>query len=115
MFYKSDYHREQTEKLLGKLGKSSIESDKEYGILAYIIGATYKADQLGKAIDSNGNIDVDKAYEIMGVFSSAEKDMIRFAFQLFNSSIDNITLSDVFHSLDADNTRIIKQAIDFMY
>ena len=51
----------------------------------------------------------------MGVFSSSEKNMIRFALQCFNSSIDDIKLADIMYSLDNENVKVIKQAIDLLW
>ncbi|GAF66428.1 hypothetical protein BTS2_3329 [Bacillus sp. TS-2] len=115
IFYKSDYHEEQTKLLLNKFDKPSIKSDLEYGVLAYIIGATFKAKNIESTIDNEGSIDLEQLYEIMAVFSSSEKNMIRFSLQCFNKSIDNITLSEVMHGLDDDNVKVIKQAIELLW
>ncbi|GAB2560880.1 hypothetical protein [Gracilibacillus alcaliphilus] len=70
---------------------------------------------MAKAIDVEGSLDVGELYEIMGVFSSSDKNMIRFALQCFNSSIDDIKLADVMHGLDGQNIKVIKQAIDLLW
>lgn len=114
MYFKSDYHEEQTKMLLKKFRKSDVLQDIEYGSFAYIVGATYKAEKIAETIDEEG-IDLDKLYEIIGVFSSSEQGMIRFALQCFNSSIDDIKLSDVMRPLDDENTKVIKQAIEIRY
>lgn len=115
VYYKSDYHEEQTQTILDKFKQETITQDIEYGSIAYVVGATYKAEYLIKTIDEYNTIDIEKLYEVMDVFSSSERSMIRFALQLFNSSIDDIKLSDVMHSLDEDNSKVIKQAIDLRY
>lgn len=122
MYFKNDYHEKETVQLLKKLGKfdesksidGNILQDVEYGALAYIIGATYKADFLERAFSTEG-IELEKIYEIIGPYSSAEKGMIRFALQCFNSNMDDIKFSDAMYSLDGENTNVIKQAIDFLY
>lgn len=115
MYFKSDYHEEQTKMLLEKFRKSDVLQDIEYGSFAYIVGATYKAEKIAETIDEDNTIDLDKLYEIIGVFSSSEQGMIRFALQCFNSSIDDIKLSDVMRPLDDENTKVIKQAIEIRY
>lgn len=114
IFYKDELHKEQTELLLNKFGISSIQEDLYYGTFSYIVGATYKTKHIAKAIYDR-QIDVDEIYETIKVYSSSEKYMIRFALQCFNGSIDEIKLSDVMHSLDDVNTKIVKQAINIRY
>ncbi len=53
--------------------------------------------------------------KLWGFFSTSEQGMIRFALQCFNGSIDDIKLSEVMRSLDDENTKMIKQAIDIRY
>lgn len=115
MYFKSDYHEEQTNLLLEKFGKTDVLQDIEYGSFAYIVGATYKAEKIAETIDEDNTIDLDELYEIIGVFSSSEQGIIRFALQCFNSSIDDIKLSDVMRPLDDENTKVIKQAIEIRY
>lgn len=115
VYYKSDFHEEQTQLLLDKFNLATITQDVEYGALAYVVGATYKATHVLKTIDEYNTIDTDKLHEAMGVFSSSERNMIRFALQLFNGGMDDINLSDVIYSLDSENIKVIKQAIDIRY
>lgn len=115
MFYKSDEHKKDTEKILRTFGISDIAKDIEYGSIAYIVAATYKTDDFITCVDDDNNIDLDKLFKLMAVWSYSEKSMIKFGLQCFNSSIDDIKLSDVMRSLDDDNTRVIKQAIDIRY
>lgn len=115
MFYKSDEHKKDTEKILQTFGISDIAKDIEYGSIAYVVAATYKTDDFITCIDDDNNIDLDKLFKSMEVWSYSEKSMIRFALQCFNGSIDDIKLSDVMRSLDDDNTKVIKQAIDIRY
>lgn len=114
VYFKNELHEEETNLLLERMGKESLLQDVEYGSFAYIVGAIYKAKQVSKAIDEEG-IDLDKLYEIIGVFSSSEIVMVRFAVQCFNGSIDEITLGEVMRPLDDENTKVIKQAIDIRY
>ncbi|MCY7865918.1 hypothetical protein P8918_13165 [Bacillus spizizenii] len=113
-YFKSDFHEQQTNLLLKKLGRSTVTEDLEYGVFAYVTGATLKAEKVEQAIDGEG-VDIEKLYEIIDVFSSSEKAMIRFALQCFNSSIDDIKLSEVMRSLDDQNTQVVKQAINILY
>lgn len=115
IYYKSDLHEEDTKFLLGKFNKKDVMQDVEYGVFSYIVGAIYKAEQIAKAIDEDGNINLDDLYEIIEVFSASEKVMIRFALQCFNSSIDDIKFSEVMRALDNENTIVIKQAIEIRY
>lgn len=115
IYFKSELHEEQTNLLLEKMGKASLLKDIEYGSFAYIVGATYKVNQIMQTVDENNSIDLDELYNIIGVFSSSEQGMIRFALQCFNSSIDDIKLGDVMRPLDDENTKVIKQAIDIRY
>lgn len=111
IYFKSEEHEAQMSRLLDKLGNDSLE----YRVFAYIVAATYKADQILKVIDDEGYIDVDEVYDVIGVYSGSERCMIRFGLQCFNGGIDDIKLGDVMRSLDSDNTRVIKQAIDMRY
>lgn len=115
MYYKDEMHKEQTMEILKKFGQTTIHQDVEYGAFAYIIGATYKAEYIIQCIDEDGNIDLDDLFEIMGVFSTSEQGMIRFALQCFNGSIDDIKLSEVMRPLDDENMKMIKQAISIRY
>lgn len=114
IFFKDELHKEQTELLLNKFGISSIQEDSYYGTFSYIVGATYKSNHIAKTI-YDCQIDVDEIYEMIKVYSSSEKYMIRFALQCFNGSIDDIRLSDVMHSLDDVNAIVVKQAINIRY
>lgn len=115
IYFKSNLHEELTKLLLEKMGKESLLQNIEYGSFAYVVGATYKVNQIIHTIDDDNNIDLDELYNIMGVFSTSEQGMIRFALQCFNTSIDDIKLSDVMRPLDDENTKVIKQAIDIRY
>lgn len=115
LYFKSDLHKEQTLKILNVFNKLSISSDLYYGCLAYVVGATYKADCLIKAIDEDKTVDLDRLYKNIEILSHSERVMIRFGLQLFNSHFDDIKLSDVMQSLDSDNIKVIKQAIDLFY
>lgn len=115
LYFKSDLHKEQTLKILNVFNQLNISSDLYYGCLAYVVGATYKADCLIKAIDEDKTVNIDRLYKSMEVLSHSERVMIRFGLQLFNSNMDDIKLSDVMQSLDSDNIKVIKQAIDLFY
>ncbi len=114
-FYKSDFHREETARLLKRLGQSTdITKDVYYGTFAYIVGATYKVSQIWDTVDEDG-IDLERLLETIDPYSVSEKIMIRFALQCFNSRLDDISISDVMRHLDDENTKVIKQAIDIRY
>lgn len=115
IFYKSDFHEEQTNLILNKFGLTNLFQDVEYGVFAYIVGATYKAKDIVKAIDDEGTIDIDKLDSIIEFYSSSEKKMIEFALQLFNSRLSDIKLTHVMESLDDENTKVIKQAVLIRY
>lgn len=114
IYFKSDHHKEQTALILEAFGKQNIEDDYFYGSLAYVVGATYKADYLLKVIGTDNIIDIEKMYEDIKELSHSERVMIRFGLQLFGG-IDDIELSKVMQPLDSENTRVIKQAIDIRY
>ena len=115
MYYKDKVHEEQVKCLLNKLKLEKISQDIKYGTFAYIVGATYKAKYIMKIIDEDNNIDLDMLYDEIDVYSTSEQHMIRFALQCFNYSIDDIQLGETMRSLDALNTKVIKQAIDIRY
>lgn len=115
IYFKDEVHHAQTKKLLTKFRKKNITDDLEYGALSYVVGATYKADYLLQVIDEENTIDLDILYENMKVLSHTEQSMIKFALQLFNHSVNDIKLSDVMRSLDSDNTKVIKQAIEIRF
>ncbi|OCX60525.1 hypothetical protein BFM98_20465 [Lysinibacillus sp. AR18-8] len=115
LYFKSDLHKEQTLKILNVFNQLSISSDLYYGCLAYVVGAIYKADCLIKNIGEDKKVDMDVLFKDMEVLSHSERVMIRFGLQLFNSNLDDIKLSDVMKSLDSDNIKVIKQAIDLFY
>lgn len=115
IFYKDDFHEEQTRQLLDKFKKVDVLQDIEYGSFSYMVGATYKANQVENVIDEEGHLDVDKLYEVIAVFSTSEQNMIRFGLQLFNSSIDDIALGEVMRPLDEGNTQVVKQGIEIRY
>jgi len=115
MYFKDNVHEEQTYALLEMFQVKAITQNIEYGAFAYMVGATYKAKQIMKCIDDDKSINLDKFYKTIGVFSSSEQSMLRFALQCFNSSIDDIKLSDVMRSLDNMNVKAVKQVIDMRY
>lgn len=114
VFFKDDSHEADTATILHALGKARLSDDVEYGTFAYVAGATGKMAQIQKAFDAEG-LDVDKLYDLMGVFSSSEKGMIRFALQCFNNSIDDIPIGEVMRPLDDANKQVILQAVDMRY
>lgn len=114
--FKSELHKKQTYDLLKKFGKEEITDDKEYGSFAYIVGATYIADSVERAIDEDDRtLDIDKIQEILGVCSGGERRMLRFALQCFNNSLDDITIGEVMSSLDEENKDVICYAIMLRY
>ena len=115
IYFKDEVHEQQTEMLWSKLKIRDLSKDIECGTMAYVMAATYKGKQLLQAIDDEGYIDIEKVYDLIEKYSSAEIDMIRFALQCYNGSIDDITLRDTMWSLDEENTKVIKQAIDLRY
>lgn len=115
VFYKDEFHKEQTEILLNKFGMEDLFSNVEYGSFAYIVGATGKAKNIIKCFDETNSIHTNLFYETIQVYSSSEKDMLLFALQCFNGSLSEITLDDTFRSLDSNNEKTIKQAINIRY
>lgn len=114
IYYKDEWHEQETALLLKQMSIQSIQEDLSYGLLAYIIGSVYKAKHLKHALDKDG-VDLDVLLPKLEVYSSSERAMIRFALQCFNGNIDNISLNDVMYNLDENNVRVIKQAIDLRY
>lgn len=115
MFYKDEVHEEQTMTILQTFGLTHLEQNVEYGSLAYIIGATYKGNYFINYINENGSIDSNGLLKKIQVFSSSERNMIKFALQCFNNKMNDITLYDTMYSLDNNNRKIIKEAINLRY
>lgn len=115
IYFKDEVHEREMNLILDKFNIGNIFQDIEYSSFAYVVGAIYKAKQVIKAIDEDGNIDLDILNKITSVFSHSEKVMVEFALQCFNDSVSDIKLSDVMRPLDEYNTKVIKQAIDIRY
>ena len=116
IYFKSTEHKESSQQFLELFGKEDFLGDVEYGTVAYIFGAlSYKFNDLISVIDDDQSLDVGKLYELIDVYSSSERNMIRFAMQCFNSNIDDICLNDVLYSLDNENALVIKTAIEIRY
>lgn len=114
LYFKDRQHKEDSNCFLKVFGKSDFTTDVEYGVLSYVLGAVNKKKDLMLAVDEEG-IDIEKLYEILDVYSSSERSMIRFGVQCFNTSIDDIKLADVVSSLDNENLRVVKTALDLRY
>lgn len=114
VFFKDETHKQETKSILDELGKLRLFDDIEYGTFAYVVGATGKFKQLKKVFDYDG-ISIGELYELMDVFSTSEKGMIRFAVQCFSNSMDDITIGEVMRPLDSENKKVIMQAIDMRY
>lgn len=114
LYFKDDYHAAETMNLLQKFGYDSIYDSREHTVLCYIIAAIYKGKSLAGCIDEEG-VDLDSFLEKMNVFSSSERDILRFGLQLYNRNIDDIRLPDVMNHLDAENSKVVISAIAFLY
>lgn len=114
LYFKDQQHEEDSNCFLKAFGKSDFTTDVEYGVLSYVLGAVNKKKGLMLAVDEEG-IDIEKLYGILDVYSSSERSMIRFGVQCFNASIDDIKLADVVSSLDNENLRVVKTALDLRY
>ena len=114
LYFKDRQHKEDSNCFLKVFGKSDFTTDVEYGVLSYVLGAVNKKTDLMLAVDEEG-IDIEKLYEILDVYSSSERSMVRFGVQCFNASIDDIKLADVVSSLDNENLRVVKTALDLRY
>lgn len=114
MYYKDDVHKEYTLQLLKKFGFHHLEDNREYGVFCYLASATYKKNDLEKAATSEG-IDLNVLKARLPFFSSSEQAMIRFALQLFDSELDDITLPEVFHHLDEKNKKVVLETIKFRF
>lgn len=115
MYFKNEKHKEDLELLLNKFGLSDVKNNVYYGSLAYIVSATGKANKIAKTFKSDGSINTREYLNIIKVFSSSEQALLKFALQCFNSSLSEITIADVFYSLDSKNTKVVKQAIEIRY
>lgn len=115
IYFKSDLHKTHTYKTLKMFNENELENDVYVGSFAYLVGATFKADRIGKMIYDDGTIDLKGIYDEIKYYSTSEKAIIRFALQLFNSSIDDILIGDVMQSLDSKNIKAVKQAIDIRF
>jgi|SRR5699024_3734119 len=115
MYFKDEEHKEGLEFLLSKFGLSDVESDVYYGSLAYLVSATGKERKIVKTFKRDGSVDSDKYMEIIQVYSSSEQALLKFALQCFNSRLSKITIADVFYSLDSQNSKVVKQAIEIRY
>lgn len=114
MFFKSDYHEEIANKLMKLCGFERLEDNKEFGSFCYVASATYKLNNLEEVVGEDG-IDLDTLEQKMLVYSTSEMSMIRFGLQLFNESIDDITIPEVFSSLDEENKKVVLEAIKFRF
>ncbi|MGE6591615.1 hypothetical protein ACQKEX_14570 [Bacillus pumilus] len=114
--FKSENHKKQTDLILDLLGEKPFDlaDDVYYRSFAYVAGAVNKFNEIKETINLDG-IDLDQLYEEMERFSSSEKAMTRFAIQCFNGRLDDITLPQVMHSLDSENSNGIKEAIGIRY
>ena len=116
LYFKDQQHEEDSNCFLNAFGKSDFTTDVEYGVLSYVLGAVNKKKDLMLAVDEEMmGIDIEKLYEILDVYSSSERSMIRFGVQCFNASIDDIKLADVVSSLDNENLCVVKTALDLRY
>ena len=115
MFFKDEWHKEDVKLMLGKFEMEDVFSNVEYGSFAYIVGATGKAKNIIKCFNETNSINTDMFYETIQVYSSSEKSMLLFALQCFNDRLSDITLADTFRSLDSNNEKVIKQAIEIRY
>lgn len=114
MYFKSDYHEETALKLMNLCGFKRLEDDREYGSFCYVTTATYKFNDLQEVASEEG-IDLDTLEQKMLVYSPSEMDIIRFGLQLFNANLDDITIPQVFSSLDEENKKVVLEAIKFRY
>lgn len=115
IYFKSDLHKKHTYNLLKKFNENKLENDVYIGAFAYLVGAVFKADRIEKMIYDDGTIEIEGIYNEIKYYSTSEKAILRFALQLFNSSIDNIMIVDVMQSLDSKNIKAVKQAIDIRF
>lgn len=114
VFFKSDYHEEIANKLMKLCGFERLEDNKGFGSFCYVASATYKLNDLEEVVGEDG-IDLDTLEQKMLVYSPSEMSMIRFGLQLFNESIDDITIPEVFSSLDEENKKVVLEAIKFRF
>lgn len=68
-----------------------------------------------KKIIDDHILDVDKFKERIRQYSTYEKAILRFALQLFNARLDDITLTDVLSGLDIENKKVVLAAIKFRF
>lgn len=115
MYFKDDYHKQLANKLMKAFGYGSLQDDKCCGSFSYLAAATYKEDVLLESISSNRLLNYKVLMTSMTVFSSSEQAMLRFSAQLYNSSIDSITLEDTLRHLDEGNKRVLSDALRFRY
>lgn len=114
MYFKDDYHKKTALELMNLFGFDNLEEDKELGSFCYVASATYKFEDLQSVISPEG-LDLDTLEQMILVYSPSEMSMIRFALQLFNQNIDDITIPEVFSSLDEENKKVVLDAIKFKF
>lgn len=95
-----------------KFGFQKLEDDREYGVFSYIAAATHKFEDMAQ-VTSPAGVNLDLLDKKLPLYSVSERAMIRFALQLLNPELDNITLPEVFRSLDEEN--VVLEAIKFRY
>lgn len=76
------------------------------------MAATRKVEDLAQ-VASPAGVNFDLLDKKLPLYSVSERAMIRFALQLLNPELDNITLPEVFRSLDEEN--VVLEAIKFRY
>lgn len=110
--FKSSTQSELFDKIMHKMDVSQF--DRYRTSLALLWSATYK-EELLSYITEDGGVKADKLSEVIREYTNAEKSLIRFGLQCFNERFDSISLPEVLESLDTNNQKIVKQAIEVRY
>lgn len=111
MFFKDEYHEKLFYKFSEKMG--IIRFDREYTSLIYCLSAVGK-ERLIEFIDEDG-VEVGNLLDEIAPYSQSEIALVRSGLNLFNSSIDDISISDAFYHLDDSNTNVLIEAIKMRF
>lgn len=114
LYFKLDGHVTEMQELLKAFGIRSLYQSKEHTVLCYYISAVFKGKYLIDDISEDG-LNMEGIEEKLLSYSPSESGLIRFGLQLFNPTMDDITIPEVFFSLDEENSKVLISGLAFRY
>lgn len=108
MYFKDEEHRKEYEALLKKVGVN----ERSTSAALYVLSATRKSIQ---EYIQRAEIDFYALLEAAEIWSSGEIAMAKLAAALFCPVAWPVTVDDVFHSLDGENTKVALEALKMKY